>query len=154
MQQKRMGTAKYQPAGTLKVLKPLALEGLTTRDIEVAAAYPKKLAKLIAVDNRISVKEAKRDVRDLLRVTRAPEGKPMFGSKRMRRARERATFEVADRLVSGIKDLVRHIDTVVAAGGLAGKPGTKIPPPPRKLGGKSGTKIPRPPKAPRDQMNP
>ena len=129
MQQKSIVTTKHRPAVGARVpRKPLA-SGLTRDDLGVAAANRTALARIIAANSHISVREAKRDVRDFLRVARAVEGGGVAHGKRMRRAEERTASEIADRLVGGIKALVRRFDTVAVTGGLAGKITIKEPPP-------------------------
>ena len=117
------------------------LDELTDEDLEQAGGTRGGLVQVIARRYGISGSEAKRYVRDMLRVVRTVAGGPLSRSKRMRRTFERTgrdIGEVVARSVESVQDLVR----VLAAGNLGGEVIKRLQRPRREVPPAEGTPLP------------
>lgn len=131
---------------------------LTEADLQEAGGSRRVLARKIATRYEISVREAKRQVRDFVRVMRIAEGGRPSGGKRVRKAAARAAESIAGAVSEGVGDLRRRLAKVLSMGGLAGQTGTvePLPEPDRgeatasALPGETGTLEPLPGEGDRD----
>jgi hypothetical protein len=94
---------------------------------ELPAPGRGELARSLARRHGISVREAKRQVRDLERVVRRLEGRTPSRGKRVRRSFERTGSELGEALARGVEVVREQLGRVLTTGGLAGKSGTDFP---------------------------
>jgi hypothetical protein len=125
-------------------------ERLTREDLLEAAGGRGALARVVARRYGISIREAKRQVRDMGRVVRSVEGGPGSRGKRMRRTFERTGRDIGEAMAQGVEG-VRDLISVLSAGRLGGGSTTRLPrprpetPPPGQPAGITAAPQPEPP---------
>lgn len=118
------GDARQRPGGVRAAAVQRQWDQLTADDVD-AAGNRGSLARTIAARYGISVRHAKRQVRNFGRTMRIVQGGRASGGKRARKAAGQAAEAIADSVSDGFQELRRRLGRVLSMTGLAGERGAR-----------------------------